>query len=341
MADITIDELAAQAGIKDINLDQQCFNDDLLLLYNLCDPWELIGQHLKLTHPQISAVDGDNKTIDEKRLGVLQKWKETFAHKATYRVLLTALLACGKAEQALEVCKILAQEKTGNYVHDLAIKLDSIGISESEIQAIVITMLLIFHAYSANYQQESLSNSLSSVEKPSHRIKVAPIADGASLAEEDIFTPHKSGHQIVEMCVQKLKSPLFNVPDDNEFMKRVAYVMSEFGKNMIKNGGIWQVTPTVFEDTMDTSAHKRLPRKYQQIWKAFNIDWKSVKYKDLDKPFYSALAARLYLSNYPEYIPPSHRVQDQAEYWKFRYMTGSGDIQHFIEKVKELEQVHP
>ena len=110
MADITIDELAAQAGIKDINLDQQCFNDDLLSLYNLCDPWELIGQHLKLTRPQISAVDGDNKTTDEKRLGVLQKWKETFAHKTTYRVLVTALLACGKAEQALEVCKTLAQE---------------------------------------------------------------------------------------------------------------------------------------------------------------------------------------------------------------------------------------
>ena len=37
--------------------------------------------------------------------------------------------------------------------------------------------------------------------------------------------------------------------------------------------------------------------KYKQIWKAYKID---CTYKDLDKPFYSALAARLYLPNFPE-----------------------------------------
>ena len=61
MAIVTIDELVVQAGIQEINLDQQCHNDDFLSLYELCDPWELIGQHLKLTQSQISAVDGDNK----------------------------------------------------------------------------------------------------------------------------------------------------------------------------------------------------------------------------------------------------------------------------------------
>ena len=101
---------------------------------------------------------------------------------------------------------------------------------------------------------------------------------------------------------------------------------------------------------MDTRAHKRLPRKYQQIFEVYNIDWKNVRYKDLEKdrapcermpadrkPFYSALAAKLYLSNYPEYIPPAHQIQDQARYWKFKYMAGSGDLQFFIDKVYELE----
>ena len=77
----------------------------------------VIPEHLKLTRSQISAVDGDNKTTDQKRLGLLQKWKETFAHKATYRVLVAALLACGKAESALEVCKTLAQEKRGELLN--------------------------------------------------------------------------------------------------------------------------------------------------------------------------------------------------------------------------------
>jgi hypothetical protein len=50
-----------------------------------------------------------------------------------------------------------------------------------------------------------------------------------------------------------------------------------------------------------------------------------------------ALAARLYLSNFPEPIPSAHKIKDQAEYWKFKYMRGSGDVQQFIEKVKELD----
>ena len=109
MAQYTVDELADQAGARD--LDRECTNVDFLDLHKFFDPWELTGQHLKLTQSQISAVDGDHKTTDQKRLGLLQKWKETFAHKATYRVLIAALLACGKAEQALEVCKILAQKQ--------------------------------------------------------------------------------------------------------------------------------------------------------------------------------------------------------------------------------------
>ena len=209
-----------------------------------------------------------------------------------------------------------------------------------------VIAMLIAYSYRLTYQQEpSLKFGYRDLSSPwpsnsSPTIMNAPYDDDEILpTETDIFTAHKSGPKIVELCIQKLKSPLFNMPDDNEFMKRVAYVMSEFGRNMKDNGGIWQVTPAAFEDTMDTRAHQRLPRKYEQIFKAFNIDWKSVQYKDLDKPFYSALAARLYLSNYPEYIPPAHQLYDQASYWKFKYMAGSGDIQKFVEKIYELKHL--
>ena len=109
MAEYTVDELADQAGARD--LDRECTNVDFLDLHKFLDPWELIGQHLKLSRSQINAINEDYKTTDQKRLGLLQKWKEIFAHKATYRVLIAALLACGKAEQALEVCKILSQKQ--------------------------------------------------------------------------------------------------------------------------------------------------------------------------------------------------------------------------------------
>lgn len=155
--------------------------------------------------------------------------------------------------------------------------------------------------------------------------------------ENIINDPKSKGQKVVELCVKKLKSNSFNMLDDNDFMRRIAFVMSDFGNDIKENGGIWQVPYFAFEDTMDTRAHKRLPRKYSQIWTAYGIDWKSVKYKDLDKPFYSALAARLYLSNFPDLIPPAHRVEDQANYWKMYYLSGKGDTRLFIQKAKQLD----
>lgn len=82
----------------------------LLDVAKLCVDWQLIGRHLKLTDAEITAVNGDNGTVEEKRIAMLQKWKEKLAFKATYRALIEALLAAGKASCAVDVAKII---KTG------------------------------------------------------------------------------------------------------------------------------------------------------------------------------------------------------------------------------------
>ena len=156
--------------------------------------------------------------------------------------------------------------------------------------------------------------------------------------EERIITnPESKGREVVDLCIKKLKNKKFGMLDDNNFMRRIAYVMSDFGNNIQDNGGIWQVPYSAFVDTMDPSAHKRLPQKYQNIQEAYGIDWRSVVYKDLEKPFYSALAARLYLSNFPRLIPPAHQLEKQAKQWQNYYMSGEGDYQVFVDKVKDLE----
>ena len=106
----TVDELAARAGV--VNINRECVKDDILSLASFCDPWQLVGLHLGLSEPQISAIDGDNRSTDLKRLGALQKWKEMFVFKVTYRVLIGALVDCSKAQQAMKVCEHLAQKES-------------------------------------------------------------------------------------------------------------------------------------------------------------------------------------------------------------------------------------
>ena len=59
----------------------------------------------------IVAVDGDYRSVKEKRIGMLERWKEKFAFKATYRVFIEALLSCGKASDVTEACKVIASSK--------------------------------------------------------------------------------------------------------------------------------------------------------------------------------------------------------------------------------------
>ena len=106
---IRVQDLVARAGVRKI--DTECSKEDLLPLAKFCDPWELIGQNLGLERQQISAVNEDCKSTDLKRLGILQKWKEMYSFKATYRSLVTAFIACGKNDQALKICQYLAAKE--------------------------------------------------------------------------------------------------------------------------------------------------------------------------------------------------------------------------------------
>ena len=112
---LKVEDLIAESGVK--NIDKECSDNDILEFGDFCDPWELVGTYLQLNQAEISAIAEDYRRVSLRRLGVLQKWKSKLAFKATYRVLIDALLKCGKAHQALQVCQILAQREGRPQIH--------------------------------------------------------------------------------------------------------------------------------------------------------------------------------------------------------------------------------
>ena len=113
---VSLEEVVAQTGIELQRLKQECCDEDILIFASFCDSWNLIGQHLKLTKAQISAIDGDYRTTEEKRVAALQKWKEAFAYKATYQALVESFLSCNMTQQACDICKYLkVKRKLGEH----------------------------------------------------------------------------------------------------------------------------------------------------------------------------------------------------------------------------------
>ena len=163
-----------------------------------------------------------------------------------------------------------------------------------------------------------------------------------SKGQSDIYTPGASGSKIVKDAVKKVESSLGTT---SELLERTAYVESKYGKdpNTYRDGyhgGIWQVDRIGFEDTQNVASHSKLKDHFKTIKRDFGIDWSTVKYEDLRKPLYSAIAARLKYKNIHTTIPPSWQLTSQAEYWKKNYNTriGKGSAQKFI---TDIVSSHP
>ena len=135
--------------------------------------------------------------------------------------------------------------------------------------------------------------------------------------EKRIWIAGDTGKEVVEKCIEKLIENNLLTGNEVEFVRRVAYVMSRNGTALFKleiDGGIWQVSRYGFVKTQNE--HLPLTRKCEEF---LGIEeWRRVSKIQLEKPIYSAIAAKLYISTFEEPIP--YKLRDQQDYWFKYYM---------------------
>ena len=272
--------------------------------------WYPLGIQLGLEDYRLRIIRNNNASLSDScqqcTIDMFQKWLDSSPVTPSYEQLYEALVNCGMRTAA-------------DYLE--------------KKRLVVIKPRAVVRPFVECEPTDSQSGSY----QPPHQMPSCDKSTSSSDLEKLMFTPGAVGPDVVKACVKKIAESKI-LPDDNGFMRRIAYVMSKDGTDMKSDGGIWQVSDVAFHDTMDTGAHYRLPSKYYKIRQAFpRIDWPSTTRQDLDKPFFSALAARLYLSNFKEPIPNANRIEEQAYYWKAFYMRGAANEKRFLKAVAELE----
>lgn len=108
------------------------------------------------------------------------------------------------------------------------------------------------------------------------------------------------------------------------------------------DGGIWAVNESKFDTLLKAS---ELAEAKESIWENFCIQWAHVTRDDLRKPFYSGLAARMYLKYLYDAmckrIPFSDDIMNQANFWINHYHSDSntgGTEDYYVEQVTALEK---
>ena len=105
------------------------------------------------------------------------------------------------------------------------------------------------------------------------------------------------------------------------------------------NGGIWQVDETIFDETQNEVDHPELTNIYSRVFGAFGVNWTAeIQWVDLRRPFFSALAARIYFEIVDEDIPNIGDLESQGQYWKRHFNSNPEDtVQNFVNDVDALE----
>jgi len=165
---------------------------------------------------------------------------------------------------------------------------------------------------------------------------------GGMAGEEPLIKKEAIGEEVSNAAINTAIKVL---GDDSGILKFIANKESRFGtdKNTFKqkekadyHGGIFQVDKIGFEATQDTKSHPSLKTHYKKIKNELGIDWTKVTWKDLRKPLYSALAARLFLKNISKDMENKAglTMANHEAYWQKFYNTIAGQKKREQRKAK-------
>ena len=147
------------------------------------------------------------------------------------------------------------------------------------------------------------------------------------------------GTDVVEAAVALVEeSAIF--PNDNQFLRRLAWVESQDGEmnDTYRSGyfgGIWQVDDPNLQATQDVANYPALTAVYKSLQVQFGIEWSSVQPEDLLEPLFSALAARIFMATVSDPIPLASDIQGQGHYWQNHYRPNE-TVNTFVQLVHKL-----
>ena len=112
-----MEDLTQEFNIPSSALENEVSDDDIRKIATFLESWKLVAPHLGLSKGEIEAIDRDGTSEEEKRLLMLQRWKQALVFKATYKELINALLSVRRADLAVKVCQttssVISQPPTG------------------------------------------------------------------------------------------------------------------------------------------------------------------------------------------------------------------------------------
>ena len=169
-------------------------------------------------------------------------------------------------------------------------------------------------------------------------------SDNGTVSTDRTVEENAMGTDVVLATISRIEGAgIFR--SDKRLLRRIAYVETADGKSPWNNGGIWNVTRTGFERTQNLSGLAGVRKEIKEQFSSdfvstTNVEsWEFLKFKNLNRPLWSALAARLliYIEEQTVDLPTASDIDGQADFLQRLYNKSNG-VEEFRKDVEELEK---
>ena len=105
---VSVQELVRSCGLEEASLESEVTYVHFDDISRYLSKWKRLATKMTISQPEVDDIESDHPNKAEmQKVSFLDTWKQKMTFKATYRVLMEALLSIGRAEDARGVCQIL------------------------------------------------------------------------------------------------------------------------------------------------------------------------------------------------------------------------------------------
>lgn len=173
----------------------------------------------------------------------------------------------------------------------------------------------------------------------SHAVAEVPV-----VGYDSTLIKNSGGPDVVDACIQNMERVF---PYDQQLLLRIFTTESKLLEKYFEltsmhigdnGGGLWQIPRSKFTKTQtNITVFLR-----EEIAKTYKVDWLMVTWSNILIPFYSALAARLYIDQtLGGDMPLSSELTKQGQYWATRYTMANREeqtSQYFVDTIKTINK---
>ena len=104
---VTLEDVISQCGLKKEDLNKECtLTNDMLEIINKITDWKVTGTYLGIPKEKLVSIEVESRTEAQRRIAVLQTWKEREGKRATYLKLVATFNQQGRNDLVEKICRV-------------------------------------------------------------------------------------------------------------------------------------------------------------------------------------------------------------------------------------------